>query len=84
MDEQTRALVWHKGFVIPGYDPMQWRRDVFGYAMSFAAFGDRNSVYGWDVDHITPGGSGGIANLRPLNWKANAGRQRVGAQQRVG
>ena len=81
MDERTRTLVWDKGFVIPGYDPVQWRRDEFGYAMSFAAFGDRSSAYGWEVEHITPvsaGGSDAIANLRPMNWQANMARQRVG------
>ena len=78
MDEQTRILVWQKGTAIPGYDPAQWRRDAEGNALSFAAYGDRSSDYGWEIDHIRPvteGGTDEIDNLRPLHWRANAGRQ---------
>lgn len=46
MDEQTKVLVGRKGTVIPGYDPTQWHRDEYGNALSFAAYGDRNSDYG--------------------------------------
>ncbi|MCY4662048.1 MAG: HNH endonuclease signature motif containing protein [Acidobacteria bacterium] len=78
MDEQTKVLVWQKGTVIPGYDPTQWRRDEDGNALSFAAYGDRSSDYGWEIDHIHPvaeGGGDSIANLRPLHWRVNSGRQ---------
>ena len=78
MDEQTKVLVWRKGTVIPGYDPTQWRRDEYGNALSFAAYDDRNSDYGWEIDHIRPvaeGGADAIANFRPLRWRVNAGRQ---------
>ena len=77
MDEPTRVLVWQKGFVIPGYDPAQWRRDAYGHALSFAAYGDRSSVYGWEmapVDPVAEGGTDAPGTLRPLHWTANARR----------
>jgi hypothetical protein len=36
-----------------------------------AAYGDRNSSYGWEVDHINPNGGDDLSNLRPLQWKNN-------------
>lgn len=78
MDENTKVRVWRKGAVIPGYDPATWRRDEFGYAMSFQNYGDRTSAYGWEIDHVIPvsqGGSDDLGNLRPLHWRANTTRQ---------
>ena len=69
--------VWKKGEIIPEYNAAQWRRDQYGNAISFTAYGDRTSEYGWEIDHIIPiadGGTDVIGNLRPLHWKVNAGR----------
>ena len=78
MEEYVKLAVWNKGTIIPGYDAKQWRRDYEGNAISFASYGDRDSDYGWEVDHIVSVASGGsdlISNLRPLHWRVNASRQ---------
>jgi hypothetical protein len=74
--EQRKWDVWNKGALIPGYDSTIWRRDQLGYIIWFSDYGDRNSEYGWEIDHIIAtaiGGSDDLSNLRPLHFRANAG-----------
>lgn len=76
-DEQVLA-VWGKGTVDPNNDPAVWRKDQCGAWMGFGYHNDRDSEYGWEIDHITPvadGGTDALSNLRPLQWKNNANRQ---------
>lgn len=68
--------VWIKGTVITGWDPEVWRHDAFGSVIRYSDYGDRNSKYGWEVDHIVAvalGGSDHISNKRPLHFRNNAG-----------
>lgn len=37
-----------------------------------ARYGDHDSKYGWDIDHIYPqmkGGNDSVENLRPMQWQ---------------
>jgi HNH endonuclease len=76
VDADRKLTVWAKGHIIPGYHPAVWRRDDFGRAMCYSDHGDRDSEYGWEIDHIRPtrlGGVDDIANLRPLHCANNSG-----------
>ena len=52
--QQEILAVWKKGTVVPNYDPSLYRKDECGAWMRFKEYGDRNSIYGWEIDHITP------------------------------
>ena len=70
--------VWLKATPIPGYDESIWRLDDYGIRIRFDAYGDRNSIYGWEYDHIIPVADDGpddLSNIRPLHWRANARRR---------
>ncbi|MEQ9811798.1 MAG: HNH endonuclease signature motif containing protein [Azospirillaceae bacterium] len=70
--------VWQKGRLAFA-DPsgQRFRLDDYGNTIQFDAYGDRNHLYGWEIDHIVPtvmGGGDELSNLRPLWWAANTGR----------
>ena len=69
--------VWVKGSVISSLPSDIWRRDVCSRVVRFSDRGERNSYYGWEIDHIVPvvlGGSDDISNLQPLHWENNASK----------
>lgn len=70
--------VWEKGSIVSGNDPQEWRKDQCGAWIGRNYYGNRNSEYGWEIDHIrctANGGSDTLSNLRPLQWQNNASRQ---------
>ncbi len=70
--------VWDKGRTISGNDPNVWRKDQCGAWIGRLYYGNRDSQYGWEIDHIKPESQGGrdtLSNLRPLQWKNNVSKQ---------
>ena len=66
--------VWAKGTVVPGCNPAIWRTDTYGSLMNRSEYGNCESAFGWEIDHIQPlslNGSERFANLQPLSWKNN-------------
>lgn len=69
--KEVILTVWQKGEVVTNYDSTKHRKDDCNAWIQFDKYGDRNSIYGWEIDHISPGGSDTLSNLRPLQWKNN-------------
>jgi len=75
ISDQLVRLVWTKAIIVPGRDSSKMRKDACGAWIHWEQYGNRNSQFGWEVDHIiatTRGGSDLIFNLRPLHWQNNA------------
>lgn len=81
LDRASNLLaVWEKGHEILGQDPDVWRRDDFDNVIRWGDHGNRDSDYGWEVDHIVPvseQGDDSLGNLRPLQWRQNVRRNRI-------
>ena len=70
--------VWKKGEIVTNNDPDVYRKDQCGAWIARTAYGNRDSQYGWEIDHITPKSKGGgdeLSNLRPLQWENNVSKQ---------
>jgi len=69
-DERIQQI-WEKGKTVRDYDRDKCRKDRCGAWIKRKKYGDRDSAFGWEVDHINPKGGEGLSNLRPLQWKNN-------------
>lgn len=71
----TPEQIWLKAVYVDAENEMRgFRKDRFGNWIFKSAYGNRNSDYGWEMDHSFPKSLGGLstyANLEPVNWKAN-------------
>lgn len=84
--EELKRAVWKKGVVDDKYPSDKVRKDSCGALIYYEDFGDRDSMFGWEIDHIFPKVElckkkdisddqiDNIINLRPLNCKNNASK----------
>ena len=73
-DEEMIQKVWDKGKIVCNDYANEWRKDDCTAWISRKKYGDRNSLYGWEIDHINPEGGDTLSNLRPLQWKNNVAK----------
>lgn len=69
--EQRKRAAWNRAQAVSG-TPL--RKDTCGAWICWENYGDTNSQYGWEIDHISPaslGGSGAFSNLQALHWQNN-------------
>lgn len=69
-EEQIQA-VWEKAKAVNGFNKDIARKDDCDAWIERKQYGNRNSSFGWEIDHISPGGADTLSNLRPLQWKNN-------------
>jgi hypothetical protein len=81
--EQLKLSVWVKGECALGYNPIFYRRDVFGAWMQYNAHGNTLSHFGWEIAYIKPveeGGTNELSNLQSVQWRNNRNRNRIAPQ----
>ena len=72
--EQIIQEVWERATIVKGYNETTIRKDSCGAWIIRSDYGNMNSIYGWEIDHIYPkekGGKDDIDNLRALQWENN-------------
>jgi hypothetical protein len=65
-------MIWSKGEIFAGNDPVFWRKDRFGAWIFRGHYGRTDSEYGWVIDNINPlsdGTADDISNLAPVHWE---------------
>lgn len=83
-DELLQSL-WDAANAVDGYDPSLYRQDPCGAWIQRDRYNDRDSDFGWEVDHVYPQALlkekgadldeiDNEANLRALNWHNNVSK----------
>lgn len=73
-EENIIEAVWEKASPIEGYDRERFRKDCCGAIIAKDKYGDTDSVFGWQIDHVYPekcGGKNDLDNLRAMQWQNN-------------
>jgi hypothetical protein len=76
-DELRVYSTWMKAKIVNGYDPKLIRQDICGAWIVRYEYGNRDSDYGWEIDHIVPlslGGMDRLKNRQPLQWRNNVAK----------
>ncbi len=69
--------VWEKGRIVDKVDPKVFRQDYAGAWIRYEDYGNRDSQYGWEIDHIKPLSLNGpdiLDNCFPVQWQNNVNK----------
>jgi len=72
--DELIQTVWEKGLIQQGFDPNVARKDACGAWILRNQYGNTDSDFGWEIDHVYPRvlvGTTVIENLRPMQWQNN-------------
>lgn len=81
-NDQLLSQIWDRAQRVDGYDESKFRKDACGAWIIRDQYGNPDSPFGWEVDHIYPESKlrdknvpedliDNPLNLRPLNCKNN-------------
>lgn len=74
IDDKLIMSVWNKWRIIPWQDAMLLRMDRFWSMIKLEEYGNTNSIYWREIDHIIPidrWWTDLLLNLEPLQWENN-------------
>ena len=52
--EEQIQNVWDRASIVDGYDKSRFRKDACGAWIIRDKYGDTDSLYGWEIDHVVP------------------------------
>lgn len=68
-DREAVSRAWEQAASVEGNDAVLWRKDAFGAWIYRLDYGNRNSIFGWEIFDSSLARPGSIAPLRPLQWQ---------------
>ena len=75
--QQQIDEAWGKATKVDGFNPDNIRKDSCGAWIIRGQYSSRDSIYGWEIDHVYPKSLGGDEhpdNLRAMQWENNVAK----------
>ena len=73
--EEQKYRIWYQSTrSINGYDHSLYALDNSGNEIHYQEYGNTDSDFGWEIDHIIPqvaGGQNVLSNLQAIHWRVN-------------
>lgn len=84
-NEEQKLEFWNNTNIVDGENENEVRRDASGAIIHYSEYKNRDSIYGWEIDHIYPRALleaagvpealiNNLANLRAMNWQNNVSK----------